>query len=88
MWTSCREGKNGWKPDFPIGSVIRTNAYLYAPSFFFTDGKTYPFTLRSIAYSTGVSGAAWECEIVTERYADNGRPGTDTLRLRAIVSLP
>ena len=54
VWTSCREGKNGWEPDFPIGSVIRTNAYLYpVPIFFFTDGKTYPFTLKSIAYRRG-----------------------------------
>ena len=25
---------------------------------------------------------------IEEEYADNGRPGTDTLRMRAIVSLP
>jgi hypothetical protein len=143
VWDSCRpsNGITGWDPDFPVGAVIRTKAYLYAPSFFFA-GKTYPFTLKEIAYSSGVGETQeWKCEInlpipvgygpnqveplpneyewsdirvrdthghvitgwtgildskhvsvvgvgIHEYYEDNGRPGTDTLRLRALASLP
>jgi hypothetical protein len=140
VWSSCRKRGSDWEPDFPIDSVIRTNAYLYVKSIFATNGKTYPFTLTSIAYSTGVGGAAWNCWIhleipvghgpnqveplpatfdlsqvrvrdthghvitgwsdtldskhvdvvgvgIEEYGGDNGRPGTNTLRLRTLSSL-
>ena len=53
-----------WIADVPLGSTVELTGYLYVKSTFVTSGTNYPFTFRSVAYSTGVSDSpAWKCDM-------------------------
>jgi hypothetical protein len=69
-WDVCHEvpgSITGWEPDIPLGATADLTGYLYVKSIFATNGTTYPFTFRSIAYSTGSSGtSAWKCNVTVQ----------------------
>jgi hypothetical protein len=58
---------NDWVADVGLGSTVDLTGYLYVKSIFSTNGTTYPLSLRSVAYSTGVSGTpAWNCDVTVQ----------------------